>query len=155
MHIHKMHDLYSLARSTNVFLTTSPIYVSFQGRVEVVFTVYDLDMTATIGSTSDIVDNVFIYPDVMVVSSADGPFSDPVVYTGNASYSHLELAFRLTCGENHYTSACIYCVPTNDSSGHYTCNNVTGERLCLEGYSGTDCMDCVPAENCSELTHSV
>ena len=132
-----------------MLLITSPISVSSQGRVEVLFTVYDLDLTTTIGPSSDIVDNVFIYPDVMAVSP-DGPFSTPVVFTSNASYSHLELAFRLTCGENHYTSACIYCVPTNDSSGHYTCNNETGERLCLEGYSGTDCINCVPAENCSE-----
>ena len=127
-----------------------------QGRVEVLFTIFDLDLTTTIGPTSDIVDNIFSYPDVTAVSSADGPFSDPVVFTGNASYSHLQLSFRLTCRESHYTSACIYCVPTNDSTGHYNCDNSTGEKVCLEGYQGADCIDCVPASDCSEyITNTV
>jgi hypothetical protein len=115
----------------------------------VVFTVYDLDLTTTIESTSDIVDNIVIYPDIPAVSSANDPFSDPMLFTGNGSYSHLKLAFRLTCGPDSYGPDCTFCVPTNDSTGHHNCNNVTGEKECLDGYQGSECNGCVPAEKCS------
>ena len=112
---------------------------------------FDLDLTTTIGPTSDVVDNIFVYPEVAAVPSSDNRFSDPFTYTGNASYSSLELAFRLTCGQDHYGPDCTYCVPMNDSvEGHYTCNDETGARICLEGYRGTQCAECIPAENCSE-----
>ena len=114
---------------------------------------FDLDLTTTIGPTSDVVDNIFVYPDVLAVTEADGSFSDPVTFTGNASYSSLELAFRLTChGPHQYGPDCTFCMETNDSTGHYLCDNRTGEKVCLEGYQGqeTNCTDCVPATNCSE-----
>ena len=111
---------------------------------------YDLDLTTTIESTSDIVDNIVIYPDIPAVSSANDPFSDPMLFTGNGSYSHLKLAFRLTCGPDSYGPDCTFCVPTNDSTGHHNCNNVTGEKECLDGYQGPECNGCVPAEKCSE-----
>ena len=114
------------------------------------FTVFDLDLTTAIESSSDVVDKIFIYPDIHAVSSTDDPFSAPVVFPGNASYSHLELAFRLICGPKHYGPDCTFCVPTNDSTGHYTCNNATGEKTCLEGYQGVpDCTECIPADTCS------
>ena len=123
-----------------------------QGTVEIVFTVFDLDLTSTIGSSSDLVDNVFIYPDVPAGLSANDPFSDPTIFTGKASYSHLELAFRLTCGPHFYGPNCTFCVPSNDSTGHYSCDDRTGDKVCLEGYQGpeTNCTDCVPASDCSE-----
>ena len=110
---------------------------------------FDLDVTTTIDvETSDVVDNIFVYPDVDAVLSTDDPFSDPVTFTGNANYSHLELAFRLTCGEDQYGPDCTFCV--DNITGHYTCDNVTGVRVCLEGYQGSECDQCVPAQNCSE-----
>ena len=122
-----------------------------QGTLEVVFSVFDLDFTTTIGPSSDVVDYIFVYPEV---SAADEEFSDPVTFTGNASYSSLELAFRLTCGGPHqYGPDCTFCMKTNDSTGHYLCDNRTGEKVCLEGYQGQEtnyCTDCVPATNCSE-----
>ena len=99
-----------------------------KGTVEIVFTVYDLDLTSTIESTSDLVDTVFIYPDVPAGLSANDPFSDPMLFTGKASYSHLELAFRLTCGPHFYGPNCTFCVPSNDSTGHYSCDDRTGTR---------------------------
>ncbi|CAI8024212.1 Protein jagged-1, partial [Geodia barretti] len=72
-----------------------------------------------------------------------------MLFSGNASYSHLELAFRLTCGPDSYGPDCTFCVPTNDSTGHYSCNNVTGEKKCLDGYQRRECNDCVPAKTCS------
>ncbi|CAI7998051.1 Protein jagged-1 [Geodia barretti] len=133
---------------------SNPLTVSgemWPGTVEIVFTVFDLDLTSTIGSSSDLVDNVFIYPDVPAGLSANDPFSDPTIFTGKASYSHLELAFRLTCGPHFYGPNCTFCVPSNDSTGHYSCDDRTGSKVCLEGYQGpeTNCTDCVPASDCN------
>lgn len=114
-----------------------------------VFNIYDVDITADIDSSSDVVDNIFIYPDV----EANESFSDSVTFTGNANISQLELAFRLTCGQDYYGPDCTYCIPTNDSTGHYICDAVAGEKVCLEGYQDpdTDCQNCTPSESCSEL----
>ena len=121
-----------------------------QETAEVVFSVFDLDLTTAIESYSDVVDHVIIYPDVQAVSSAGGPFSDHIVFNSSAGYSYLELAFRLTCEPPLYGPDCTYCVPSNDSvSGHYSCDNRTGEKVCLEG-PGTNCTDCAPASDCSE-----
>jgi hypothetical protein len=122
-----------------------------QGTVEILFTVFDLDLTTTIESTSDVVDTVFIYPYVPAGLSANDPFSDPMIFTGNANYSHFELAFRLTCGPHFYGPDCTFCVPSNDSTGHYSCDDRTGNKVCLDGYQGpeTNCTDCVPASDCN------
>lgn len=114
--------------------------------MEIAFTVYDLDGTVTIGSSSDVVDNIIIVPDI----SANGTFSETMTYSGNLS--HLQLAFNLTCGSDHYGPNCIYCVDTNDTTGHYSCDRVTGGRVCLEGYQNpqTDCIECTPSNSCSK-----
>ena len=33
------------------------------------------------------------------------------------------------------------CVSANSCDGHYLCNNVTGEKICMVGYKGADCKD--------------
>ena len=33
------------------------------------------------------------------------------------------------------------CEPTNSCDGHYTCNNETSEKICLDGYKGDDCKE--------------
>ena len=98
-------------------------------------------------------DQIFIYPDIDAVPSNNDPFSEAMTYIGRSNFSHLQLAFRLTCGADSYGPSCTRCIPSNDSStGYYTCDGTTGERLCLEGYQnpGNLCLDCIPADNCSE-----
>ena len=114
--------------------------------MEIVFTVYDLDLTATIESSSDVVDNILVHPEV----SSTNVFSELEVFHG--SFSSLELAFRLICGTNHYGPGCSQCIDTNDTTGHYTCNTTAGGKVCLEGYQDPqkNCTNCTPAETCSE-----
>ena len=68
--------------------------------MEIVFTVYDLDLIATIEASSDVVDNIFTYPDISTVASPD---PDPVDSFSNMTFSgnfaHVQLAFRLTCDD--------------------------------------------------------
>ena len=137
-------------------LTTLSLSLSLpaQGTIEILFTVYDLDGTVNIDhSTSDVVDNLLISPDISAV--ADDSFSDTMSYSGN--FSHVQLAFRLSCGPAHYGADCsVYCEEVNDTTGHFTCDSATGDRLCLEGYSDplTNCTKCSQtAIGCSEYVY--
>lgn len=42
----------------------------------------------------------------------------------------------------------VFCVPRNDSGGHFRCDPVTGEKICLEGYED-------PLSNCVKLEQGV
>ena len=118
--------------------------------MELVFIVYDLDLVTTIQTSSDVVDNIIVHPEI--TASVPPSYSQPETFSG--PFSHLELAFRLTCGRDHYGPDCIVCIDTNDTTGHYTCDNVTGDRVCLDGYQGPNCTDCTPLANCSEYNYS-
>ena len=49
------------------------------------------------------------------------------------------------CAPNYYPQGnCeTFCMARNDSSGHYTCDPVTGDKICLDGYEDptTDCRE--------------
>ena len=126
----------------------SCIIPSTQEDIEIVFTVYDLDGTTTIEPQSDVVDNILIHPVTYSVPSASDPFSAPMNYSG--TYSHVQLAFRLTCDPPLYGPNCIFCVDSNDTYGHYYCDSLTGEKICHHGYQNplTNCTECKPALNC-------
>ena len=59
---------------------------------------------------------------------------------------HLELAFewKVECLPNYLDDCLNYCVSTNDSSGHYTCDPL-GHKLCHNGYED-------PNTNCTKRT---
>ena len=48
------------------------------------------------------------------------------------------------CAQNYYPQGVcdVSCIPHDDFGGHYTCNPVTGERKCLDGYTNpeTNCF---------------
>ena len=55
----------------------------------------------------------------------------------------LSYATRIECATNYYQSDCsVYCIPTNDNTGHYTCDT-NGNKICLPGYDNTsnNCLD--------------
>ena len=125
------------------------LFPHFQGMVDILFTVYDLDGTVSISPSSDIVDNIFFAPQLEAVQFRNSSFTPVMTYMGN--YSMLDLSFRLICGEDHYGPQCVFCVDTNNTSGHYTCDS-SGKKVCLEGYqnSTANCIECVPAEDCGK-----
>ena len=51
-----------------------------------------------------------------------------------------------TCAPDYYPpSICqIFCQPRNDSIGHFTCNQITGAKICLPKYTdnSTNCVMC-------------
>jgi hypothetical protein len=52
------------------------------------------------------------------------------------------ISIRLTtfCDNNWYDAGCnTNCVPQDSCDGHYTCNSLTGNKICLPGFSGPQC----------------
>ena len=62
---------------------------------------------------------------------------------GGSNVISLSYATRIECATNYYQSDCsVYCIPTNDNTGHYTCDT-NGNKICLPGYTNTNnnCLD--------------
>ena len=69
--------------------------------------------------------------------------SDKTVNEGGSNVISLSYATRIECATNYYQSDCsVYCIPTNDTTGHYTCDT-NGNKICLAGYTNTsnNCLD--------------
>ena len=69
--------------------------------------------------------------------------SDTTVNEGGSNVISLSYATRIECATNYYQSDCsVYCIPTNDTTGHYTCDS-NGNKICLQGYTNTsnNCLD--------------
>ena len=44
------------------------------------------------------------------------------------------------CDRFYYSDNCsVNCVPSDDCSGHYDCDVITGRRQCLKGWGGDTC----------------
>ena len=119
--------------------------------VEIVFTIYDLDGTAAIDRTSDLVDNILIAPSINAVPFQNSSFTPTMSYNG--THSVVSLSFRLVCGSNAYGPNCVQCVDRDDEFGHFVCDTATGDKVCLEGYTNSlsNCVDCALAEGCGEF----
>ena len=75
-------------------------------------------------------------------------------YTGIKHNANIVARFSLTCTKGYYQPNCsTYCAPQNsDNMGHYMCDESTGEKICLHGYTNParNCTVCVPASGCCE-----
>ena len=104
------------------------------------------------GSTNDPLINTFSIP----VSFA-GMGTSPVVYRDFEHGSVLRLSYQISCFPNFYGENCsTYCLPKDDESGHYTCNQ-QGSIECLSGYQNplTNCTECSLAPGCCKSTISM
>ena len=71
------------------------------------------------------------------------PFPLQQEYTGVHSNSHIVFSFSISCDSNFYGSDCAtYCVPTDSTQGHYSCDSSTGEKICKSGWTDSD-NDCL------------
>ena len=140
-HSYTVHSLPSDTLPSEIILPTAfnimtPQYMktySFlkQGAVQLYVEVYDIDDGA-----DDHVDDVY----VEINLDPNTQFTTATNFYGNNGNSRISLSFRVTCTANYYGTDCAtYCVPTDDASGHYTCDQGSGARICLSGWSGSDC----------------
>lgn len=62
--------------------------------------------------------------------------------------ANITFSYRVVCEQNYYGDSCsMYCLPRDDSNGHYTCDS-SGTRVCLPGWKGSFCTEVVCREGC-------
>ena len=69
--------------------------------------------------------------------------SDTTVDEDGSNVILLLYATRTECATNYYQLNCsVYCIPTNDSIGHCTCDT-HGNKICLPDYTNisNNCLD--------------
>ena len=55
--------------------------------------------------------------------------------------ANITFSYRVVCEQNYYGDSCsMYCLPRDDSNGHYTCDS-SGTRVCLPGWKGSFCTE--------------
>ena len=114
------------------------------------------DQTDTLGSLvpgspippGDLIDLIFIN-NVTIMASA--PQSPAMEVNGTLSRVTVGLSFQITCATNFFGPDCnTMCEGRDDELGHFSCDPLTGLRICLPGYQdlATNCTECVPLEGC-------
>ena len=49
-------------------------------------------------------------------------------------FARFSFVYKVYCAPNYYTSDCsVYCEGRDDYMGHYTCDQETGQEVCLPG----------------------
>ena len=72
---------------------------------------------------------------VLMYCTSENPFQ----LTG--SRSSTRILVRVYCDANYYGADCnTYCVGRDDSRGHYRCDDNTGNKICLTGWRGLNCL---------------
>ncbi|KAH3877527.1 delta-like protein 1 [Dreissena polymorpha] len=75
----------------------------------------------------------------------DAPVHD---VTLQGERTRLDVELKVFCAMDFYGPACdLYCKETDDVTGHFRCDPVSGDKICLNGWAGADCLtnidDCV------------
>ena len=57
-------------------------------------------------------------------------------YSSVAYATHwIVFKWKIVCNENYYGKCDDFCSPEdNDTNGHYTCDPMTGQKVCCDGY---------------------
>ncbi|XP_025107964.1 delta-like protein A isoform X2 [Pomacea canaliculata] len=62
------------------------------------------------------------------------------IFTVSSGSYSFRFKFRSFCATNFYSPSCdVYCVAQDNDSGHYTCNQATGAKVCMAGWTGQRC----------------
>ncbi|XP_038077193.1 delta-like protein A [Patiria miniata] len=102
---------------------------SWQGQMRVKLRVMDSD-----DNDDDTIEEAF--KNIVLSSFASQSSAQWVQYT-MGTHSDFTFQVRVYCNADSYTSDCsVYCVPTDNQNGHYTCNPTTGAKMCYDGWEG-------------------
>ena len=113
--------------------TTNRLFFSSQGNFEIVIDVVDDD---TSEFPDQYIDTVLIELTVANASSTSLTFQG----LRNDTPSEAAISFSFTCDTDYYGSLCtVYCLAQDDTSGHYTCDPMTGSIICNDGFTGSNC----------------
>ncbi|XP_067654361.1 fibropellin-1-like [Haliotis asinina] len=115
----------------NIGGTPNPMKFNFNhwpGIVKVKLDVVDDDD----GNTYDFVDHYeYQYETTSLGKEDDAPVKD-LLLTGTRS--SIDLQLKVFCDAHYYGQECLkFCKPADDETGHYTCDSITGDKICLTG----------------------
>ena len=99
-----------------------------------------MDVDGGLLGSDDHLDDIY----VEISLSPSSAFYPQQSYTGYYGHAEIVLSFRVQCTGDFYGPNCAtYCVPTDDSSGHYTCDVTDGSKICLSGWKNPEnnCLD--------------
>ena len=91
------------------------------------------------GLGTDLIDEIYLQipPTLNLVETSQ-------TVTGSFERAVLIMGYSLTCTQNYYGPDCsTYCVPSDNSMGHYECDTSSGNKICLPGYQN-------PENDCTE-----
>ena len=118
------------------------LFLLLQTSVKVNIEVFDYDGVNPDANSNHILDNQANLQSPQVSSTFS---SNTTVNEGGSNVISLSYATRIECDTNYYQSDCsLYCTPTNDNTGHYTCDT-NGNKICLPGYTNTS-NNCLTAD---------
>ncbi|XP_078316701.1 uncharacterized protein LOC111119087 [Crassostrea virginica] len=67
-------------------------------------------------------------------------FQEIVLNGTRAKPSRLRMSMGLQCQTYYYGDECsVFCIPSVDCKGHYSCDERTGDKICDQGWEGQDC----------------
>jgi hypothetical protein len=73
------------------------------------------------------------------------PSRDTAIWVNNiaTSNSHTMIfQIRIYCEAGYFGPSCInHCTPSDNPSGHYTCDPSTGAKICMKGWTGSNCNE--------------
>lgn len=98
----------------------------------------------------DLIDLVFVNGATVMASA---PATFPAQFSGSLGRITVDLSFQVLCAANFFGPNCnTTCVGRDDDLGHFECDPLTGDRVCLPGYQNLalNCTECIPLEGCCE-----
>ena len=113
------------------------IFIPIKGRFSVFVESWDRDSYDLDGLIHDNVNDLVDRYHYDFGNVAPGESKTKQRFGSRSSYLiNVKVTVSARCFDNFYASDCtIYCVNTDDNSGHYTCNQTSGDHICLEGWS--------------------
>ncbi|XP_065843967.1 fibropellin-3-like isoform X2 [Oscarella lobularis] len=103
---------------------------------------FRLDITAMNdgSATDDLITSIYLDQNPATLGSVWKRETLTVALASSLTHLILVLEWKVQCLPNYFDNCSNYCVPTNDSSGHYTCDSL-GHKLCQSGYEdpNTNC----------------
>ena len=97
-------------------------------------------------ATTNVIDLVFIDQIDLLPSFPPSPSVD---FNGSFGIISLTATFQVICAPNFFGNKCdMQCEHRNDTTGHFTCDPVSGMKICLEGYQNVE-TNCTESETVS------
>ncbi|CAL1532974.1 unnamed protein product [Lymnaea stagnalis] len=112
---------------------------SWPGAVKLKVEVYDVDGSSTDEHIDTLISDIYVAPSISMKR---------LILTGR---TELTTDVQIYCGSNFYGQNCsVFCVPRDNSSGHYTCDQGLGHKICHKGWVGQNCE--INEDNCVDIS---